>query len=348
MWLKPGRGASVSDRLRRASIVPTGLVVACVLVACGGSTPSSTASHSAKCSSVDTVNYANIPGIVQFAPPQIPISEGTMAKNCINFVPVTVESSAVALAEVVSGRLDFAFENPSSVVSAVASGTKLKIVTPGISNTATSAPFYVLRNGPIKTPKDLEGKKVETTELLSSSDIAARISLARAGVDISKVQFVFIPSATGAQEILAGQVAGGQVNQPYAAEAGNKLRVLIQSPSAEAYGLGSPAAYMVSSAAWVDSHRALVTRFQKAWLEAALLVQKHPQILLKAEQKIAGFSTALMNKIGPQFGMPTSFGVNSLITQVADALKYKAIPKGLPASQIRALFVPLPSLKSLS
>jgi len=112
-----------------------------------------------------------------------------------------------------TGKLDVGLESiPENVASAIKNGVKLRIVGAGLRK---SPECWISRaDNPIKTPKDIEGKKLGST--LSGQNLMIEF-MKRNGVDTSKVTFVptqFDPAplAVGEVDALLGFVS----NQPVA------------------------------------------------------------------------------------------------------------------------------------
>ncbi|MGO4453559.1 ABC transporter substrate-binding protein [Arthrobacter sp. RAF14] len=114
---------------------------------------------------------------------------------------------------VATGKLDVGLESiPENVASAIKNGVKLRIVGAGLRK---SPECWISRaDKPIKTPKDIEGKKLGST--LSGQNLMIEF-MKRNGVDPSKVTFVptqFDPAPLAVGEVDA--LLGFASNQPVA------------------------------------------------------------------------------------------------------------------------------------
>jgi NitT/TauT family transport system substrate-binding protein len=140
------------------------------------------------------------------------------------------QGGATVVPAVVSGSTDIGGSNLVSILLAKDKGIPLKIVAPGtfVSSDRTKdfSGILVAGDSDIRSPKDLEGKTLAVNTLKNVAEVTAKASLARDGVDVSKVELteVDFPDMTAAVE--QGRVDAAFAIEPFVTQglaAGNRL-----------------------------------------------------------------------------------------------------------------------------
>jgi NitT/TauT family transport system substrate-binding protein len=102
------------------------------------------------------------------------------------------QGGATVVPAVVSGDSDIAGSNLVSVLLAQGKGVPLKIIAPGtfVRNQASQdfSAILVAGDSDIRSPQDLEGKTMAVNTLKNVAELAAKASLAKRGVDVSKIE----------------------------------------------------------------------------------------------------------------------------------------------------------------
>lgn len=122
--------------------------------------------------------------------------------------------------------------NPVAVVSAVLAGADLKIVS---DNVLTVAEFVwaVRADSPIKTIKDLKGKKMGYTNPRSTSQALANLMLERAGYKPGEVEMVKTGGfGEGVAALESGQVDIVPITEPLWSKYKNKFRAVVVASEA--------------------------------------------------------------------------------------------------------------------
>lgn len=122
--------------------------------------------------------------------------------------------------------------NPVAVVSAVLAGADLKIVS---DNVLTVAEFVwaVRADSPIRTIKDLKGKKMGYTNPRSTSQALANLMLERAGYKPGEVEMVKTGGfGEGVAALESGQVDIVPITEPLWSKYKNKFRAVVVASEA--------------------------------------------------------------------------------------------------------------------
>lgn len=169
-----------------------------------------------------------------------------------------------------AGKLDIIFSNTIATLLAMEQGLNATFIAPGaVVRTQvpdTTAALLALK-GTIRTPKDLEGKRIAVNVINSSLWMYILAYMDKHGVDRSKVRFVEIPFPQMADPLLNKQVDAVAVSEPFATVLLDTGRVdSIAYPYVEAQPNGDITQYL-AEAEWVEKNTALAQRFARAILK---------------------------------------------------------------------------------
>jgi NitT/TauT family transport system substrate-binding protein len=166
----------------------------------------------------DKVTVGVIP-ILDVAPIYLGKEKGFFAKHDIDLELKQAEGGAAIIPAVMSGEYQFGFSNVISLMLAKSEGLPVKVVSNGTNSTGVDgedfAGLYVRADSPIKTAKDLEGKKVAANTLQNIVDTSVRASVRKAGGDPSKVEFTALPFPDQPAALANGQVDAVFVVEPF-------------------------------------------------------------------------------------------------------------------------------------
>ena len=132
-------------------------------------------------------------------------------------------------------------------------------------------------DGPIKTPKDLEGKTIAGNALKGVCEIVIRAALSKLGVDNSKVKFVAIPFPAMRAALNAGQVDAICAPEPFMTQGltldGDRI-IVAPGPTLGKYW---PNGTYVALQDWVAKNPGLAKGFHDAMAESLAYAQAHPE-----------------------------------------------------------------------
>ncbi len=156
------------------------------------------------------------PNIQWFDPVYVADEKSWFAEEGIKIEWVGEVSAAQLVPAVAAGKIDFANRHTPLVLTARAGGAKLKIVAAG-ARTTPDRPhmkYLVLPGSPIKSVKDLEGRKVAINSFGACSEYVLKEHLRRNGLD-KGVEFQVIPDPNQEQALAQGLVDVGVLHSPY-------------------------------------------------------------------------------------------------------------------------------------
>jgi NitT/TauT family transport system substrate-binding protein len=175
----------------------------------------------------------------------------------LELTPLT--NGASIMSAVAGGSLDIGFSNIVALSAAHERGLTLSFLCASnyySSKDATTGIVVVDRDGPIRGPKDLEGKSLAVSGLQEIAGLSVRNWIDAGGGDSTKVKFIELPFPAMPDAVRAKRIDAASINRAFAPTAGapgDPLRVVGQ-------------AYDSVAPRWVIS----------AWLAANDWLTKHP------------------------------------------------------------------------
>jgi NitT/TauT family transport system substrate-binding protein len=210
-------------------------------------------------------------GVVPFtdtAPLFAAIQKGYFKAEDLDVEPVFATGGAAALPALAAGSLDIVVSNTVSVLQAVEQGIDLRVILPASATNRKVKPsggLAVAADGPVKTAKDLEGKRVSVNNLRNLLWLYTREYLERNGADLAKITFVEIPYPQAPDAIAAGRVDAAYIGQPHLQRLlDNGKGRMLATPTTDVQE-DVQISWYVAMAGWTEKHAALLQRFARAY-----------------------------------------------------------------------------------
>ncbi len=183
------------------------LLIALLLCCCSKVAPSGASKTNPDGLETLELRYQANPGTV--SPPEIAEELGFLAPLKLNCVGSTA-SGPTSIQAVVTGDTDFGSAFNGAVVKLVAAKAPIVAVVGSYGvDQVTWGGFYVKADSPIKTARDLIGKKVSVNTLGAHSEFMLKEYLFRNGLtkeETNQVTMVVLPPVNGEQALRQGQV----------------------------------------------------------------------------------------------------------------------------------------------
>jgi NitT/TauT family transport system substrate-binding protein len=201
------------------------------------------------------------------------------------FEPEMIYVQGVQLIAVqVAGQLDFSSVSGLVFLQASVEGSDLIL----LASSNDSQPMKLMVHSGITGPKDLRGKTVAVTRFGSLTDLLLRPVLKNWGLepqkDVNLLQIGRLPDMVLA--IAQKKVDGGVISFPNSLQA-EKMGVKTLLDFAES-GLDIPSTTVVASRKYATSHREVVLRFLKAYIEGTRRLLTDKELGIRALSKYGG------------------------------------------------------------
>jgi NitT/TauT family transport system substrate-binding protein len=260
--------------------LPIGLAAGALFLAATGcgSSDSSGSSDSGSSGGTTTLKVGIIP-ILDVAPVYLGQEKGFYAERGLKLELTPAQGGAAIVPGVVSGQFQFGFSNTTSLLVAQSKNVPVKVVANGVASTAEKGADFcgitVKKDSPIKSPEQLEGKKVAVNTLNNICDTSIRESIRKAGGDPSKVEFVEMPFDQMPAALDKGQVDGACTPEPALATVKAAGGRSIASNFYDVDPNLTVAMYFTSQQ-YAQKNPELVKKFQEATIESLEYADSHP------------------------------------------------------------------------
>lgn len=190
---------------------------------------------------------------------------------------VVVANGGATAAAVVGGAAEIAYQNVLSAANAYLHGVPFQIVSAGQVFTSKSPDpvLLVLKDSPIRSARDLDGKTIATSELhdLGSTGLAAWLD--QNGGDSSSVKLIEIPYSAMAAALEGGRVQAATVLAPASTRALDSGNFRIVAAFFTAIAPTFMTTAWCATADWIASHQDAALRFSRAMRAAAIYANAH-------------------------------------------------------------------------
>jgi NitT/TauT family transport system substrate-binding protein len=204
--------------MQRGWLVALGIAAALAMAACGDDEDEGGGGGGEAAEQPTTLTVGVIP-IADVAPLYLGIDQGFFEDQNLTIEPQLAEGGAAITPAVLSGDFQIGFSNTVSLLIAASKDLPVTIISQGVLGGKTEdeawADLLVLKDGPIKQPKDLEGKTIAVNTLKNICEVTIRASLADMGVDDSTLKFTEVPFPDMNAALEAGRVDGACVVEPF-------------------------------------------------------------------------------------------------------------------------------------
>lgn len=178
-------------------------------------------------------------------------------------------SGQETLTRMTSGKDDIALSTYTLFFLAKSSGSAdVKLVADATSASPRSNEVVTVPNSPVKTVKDLGGKRIAISSKNAASDVLTQSVMRDHGIDTEKVEWVPMPLPEMGTALAQGRVDAAYQPEPFLTQsakiAGAYPVIDAASGSTQAFPLTGYGA----TAKWVQDHPKTMRAFQRAMLNA--------------------------------------------------------------------------------
>ncbi|MER5339384.1 ABC transporter substrate-binding protein [Streptomyces mirabilis] len=252
--------------------------------ACGSSGGGGASDKNASSGGTTTVKVGVIP-IVDVAPLYLGQQKGFYSKRGLKLSMTTAQGGAAIVPGVVSGQFQFGFSNMTSLMIAQSQNVPVKAVVNGVASTGVAGKDFgaitVKKGSPIKSAKELEGKKVAVNTLKNINETAVRESVRKAGGDPSKVKFVELAFDQMPAALDGGRIDAAMVVEPALATVKSQGATEIASSLVDVAKDLTVAMYFTSTQ-YEQKNPDVVKKFQEATAESLAYADAHPDEVRQA------------------------------------------------------------------
>ncbi len=263
------------------------------------------------------------------------IASGIFRKYGLTVQANAIGSGGAAAGAIISGGADVAFTNITAIVAAHNKGIPMQIIAPA-SLYRSEAPInamVVLKDAPIHTGRDLNGKVLGSVSLGDTLATAMQAWVDATGGDSHTVKIVEIPASTAVGALEEGRVAAVAMNEPFVAQAvaSGKARVLTH-PMDTIASRSEGGAFAVMAPAAAKTPDAM-RQFATAMHESAAYTNTH---LAETVALVASYSGIAPDVVAHSVRIldPDYVDVRNIQPVIELLAKYGVIERSFPAQDI--------------
>jgi NitT/TauT family transport system substrate-binding protein len=255
------------------------------------------------------------------------------------------QGGAVSQTLVESGSVDLGWTAVVPLSQAYGRGFDFTFIAPGVfvdSTNRKEVGIIVKKDSPMKTFKDLAGKKIAILALQALPHVAITTLADFYGVDIKTLKFVEVPVPSIPAAVREGAVDAGHIAEPFIAAslAEGWARLLYAGYYPPEVAERVMVAGWFAKKSFLGEKKDKMERFIKAINKITDFINKNPDQMPAIIAKYTKLDVNLLGKITPP-KFYTKTDKKDIQVQIDLCAKYGFIKKGFDAREIVADFIPL-------
>jgi len=202
---------------------------------------------------------------------------GIFKRAGLNVDLQVVNSGAAAAAAVAGGAAQIGISSLMNLLEAHERGVPFTLVAPGsvITTDDGYSQFIVLRDSPIRTARDLNGKTIAVPALKDLQSAAIMNWMDKNGGDPNSLRFVELPVSAAAVAVEEARVDGANVNTPTLTRALDRGKVRVLAQIFDAIGPRFLNTAWFASTDYTNANREAISRYARAIREASAYCNAH-------------------------------------------------------------------------
>lgn len=281
-----------------------------------------------------TVHVGYIP-ITDSIPLFLAIKNGYFKEEGIEIKRTAMAGGAVILPAVASGAIDVGLGNYVSVILGREQNFEFSVIASGVF-CRTEPPDWVAvvvkKDSPIKSAKDLTGKRISTNTLKNINDLVSKEYLVKNEVDPGAVTWVEIPFPQQLEALVNNQIDAANLPEPFITIGLQKGLISVLDYAWIKIKPALPVAGVTAYQSWLAKNEDTVEKFVRAYNKAIKDINSKPAEARGIVPTFTKIQPELANAIVlSQF--KESLSVEELQFIADLCYKHKYIPKRLEVSK---------------
>ncbi len=252
----------------------------------------------------------------------------------VEIVALNGGGAAIAAA-VAGGSLEIGKSNTLQLISAHEHGLPFTLIAPSSANGAyeRDAAIVVRSGAPIRSARDLNGKTVGVTSLVTIQLLSTRAWIDANGGDSQSVRFLEVSPAATQAALDQGRIDAATVLDPILSQimAAGSLRVLAYPYGAVATRFDGSDFFTTTD--WAAKHRDLVERFVRVMHDANAYVSAHETETNPVLAAFAKIDLAVLEHMN-HIERPAYLDGGQIQPLIDQAARYKFITKPFTAAEL--------------
>jgi NitT/TauT family transport system substrate-binding protein len=264
------------------------------------------------------------------------VKAGIFRKHGVDVEASLINSGAAAAAALIGGTADVAYTNITTLLLAHNKGVPIQILSPGAlftSDSKLTTAIVVLKDAPIRTGLDLNGKTIGSVSLGDTMAASIQAWVDQNGGNSRTIKIIEVPASATLEMLHAGRVSAVTMNEPAVSQAlaGGEARALA-NPNAAIAKRFMQAMFAVMAPVAAAKSDAMV-RFAQAMREASAYTNSH---LAETVDLVASYSGTALEVVARSARFVDAGSVDpALVQPVIDVLvKYGMTTPAFPAADV--------------
>jgi NitT/TauT family transport system substrate-binding protein len=210
-----------------------------------------------------------------FGEPFFAQAAGAFKRSGFELEVQNLANAPVIEAAIGGGSLDMGTGDLISGVNAILKGVPIQLVVGSAvyNSTEPSSILAIAKDGPIRGPRDLNGKTIALPSLVGMATAAVRNWLPQNGVDASTVRFVELSQAASVPALQHGTIDCALLAEPFVTPSRDLIRDMGHPYDAIAKEYAQSVWYMATS--WIEADRERARSVVNAILETGRWCNSH-------------------------------------------------------------------------
>jgi NitT/TauT family transport system substrate-binding protein len=254
---------------------------------------------------------------IDVVPLYIAQERGYFKQEGLDVELVTEPAGPPAVTAILNGDMDFSFLDYVMFFGTASRGAKTHVVADAYQIGPETQPLLTLPNSPIRTPRDLAGKRIGVLAPGNIQSLLINEQVKAYGVDPKSLHYVAVPFPLAGTALKKGDVDAVSTVEPFSTDAESKYGAVLLTDMDTGATENIPVSGYVSSDAWAKAHPAALAGFRRAIQRASVDASQRAlvQHVLTKYLKLDAQAAAIVH-IGT---FPTSLSVQRL-KRIADLM----------------------------
>jgi NitT/TauT family transport system substrate-binding protein len=263
------------------------------------------------------------------------VRSGLFRRYNLDVEPTLVNSGAAAAAALGGGAAEVAYTNTLTLIQAHARGVPMEYVAGGalVLLEKPTTVTLVLKDSPIRTGRDLNGKTLGSSSLRDINAAAVLAWIDKTGGDSKTVRVVEVPASAGAAFLEEHRADVVVLNEPAVTQALSTGTVRVLVNPYEAVGSRIQGAGFAAMTPYVERNRDAMSRYARAMHESSLYTNAHPAETVDLVASYSGATREVVAK-STRFTDAEYVDARALQPIIDLCAKYGLIDRPFPAAEI--------------
>jgi NitT/TauT family transport system substrate-binding protein len=288
--------------------------MALAVAACSGGGSSSRSGTGKSMTHINVGGLSTIDDVAMF----IAIKKGLFKAQGLDVTPAVLPNGTLTSQELLSGKLQFAFNNYVTMILADSKGAPLRVVADGVQDQAGVTEILVPKDSPITSVKDLRGKTVAVNALNNVGPLMVDATLQTYGVPADSVKLTVVPFPQMAVALQHHTVDAAWMTEPFVTQSEEQVGAQQLADTGSGAMANFPIAGWATTAKYAQQNPSVVAAFRQAIQQAEALAANRSLV----EQVLPTYIKGMTAKLGAALQLdnfPTAVSQTRL-QRVADAM----------------------------